>query len=349
MEGARERAARGDLAFGTVDSFLLWRLTGGQSHATDATNASRTLLFNIHDACWDSNLLDLFDIPETLLPKVLDSADDFGTTDPELFGRPIPITGIAGDQQAATVGQACFQPGMIKSTYGTGCFVVLNTGSTAVQSNNRLLTTIAYRLGGKTTFAIEGSIFAAGAAVQWLRDGLGVIAQAADTETHARQTEDTGGVYVVPAFSGLGAPYWDPDARGAIVGLTFDSKVPQIARATLEAVCYQTRDLLNAMAADGTFGLQTLRVDGGMIENAWLMQFLADILDMTVDRPVVGETTALGAAYLAGLHVGVFNSLEDISARRRIRDQFSPNMPPTKRAELLAGWDTAIDRVITRT
>jgi glycerol kinase len=345
VAGARARAERGEMAFGTIDSFLLWRLSGGRVHATDATNASRTLLFNIHDNRWDPELLRLFGVPESILPKVLDCAADFGVTDPKIFGRAIPIAGMAGDQQAAAVGQACFHPGMIKSTYGTGCFVLLNTGAKAVPSRNRLLTTIAYRLKGETTYALEGSIFAAGAAVQWLRDGLKVIAGTPDTEDLARGIDDTGGVYVVPAFAGLGAPHWDPKARGAIVGLTFDSGVAQIARATLEAVCYQTLDLLNAMTADGAGAPATLRVDGGMIENAWLMQFLADILDLTVDRPVVGETTALGAAYLAGLQTGVYGSLEDIASMRRERDRFSPNMRQSHRAALVAGWKAAVGRV----
>jgi glycerol kinase len=346
VAGSRKRAERGELAFGTIDSFLLWRLTGGHVHATDATNASRTLLYNIHDNGWDLELLRLLDIPEAVLPKVLDCAADFGVTDPKILGRAIPVAGMAGDQQAATVGQACFQPGMIKSTYGTGCFALLNTGAEAVLSKNRLLTTIAYRLNGETTYALEGSIFAAGAAVQWLRDGLGVIASTPETETLARSVDDTGGVYVVPAFAGLGAPHWNPNARGAVVGLTFDSGVPQIARATLEAVCYQTLDLLNAMTADGARAPATIRVDGGMVENAWLMQFLSDILDLTVDRPVVGETTALGAAYLAGLQTGIYTSLDDIALKRRDRDSFSPNMPPSQRATLVAGWEAAVKRVM---
>jgi len=347
IPGARERAGRGELAFGTIDSFLLWRLTDGKEHATDATNAARTMLYDIHNNCWDPELLEMFDIPAEILPVVKDCAADFGATYPPFLGRSIPITGVAGDQQAAAVGQACFRPGMIKSTYGTGCFVLLNTGSDAIQSKNKLLTTIAYRLSGKTTYALEGSIFAAGAAVQWLRDGLGVIASSPETESLARGIEDTGGVYVVPAFAGLGAPYWDPNARGAILGLTFSSGVAQITRATLEAVCYQTLDLLNAMSADGAAKPAALRVDGGMIENAWLMQFLTDILDIPVDRPKIGETTALGAAFLAGLHFGIYKSLEDIAAIRQARDEFSPCLAQDQRSVLISGWKAAIARVAT--
>ncbi len=346
--GVRERANRGELAFGTIDSFLLWRLTGGNVHATDATNAARTMLYDIHNNCWDQNLLQLFNVPAEILPKVKDSSANFGATTPNLFGRTIPITGLAGDQQAATVGQACFQPGMIKCTYGTGCFALLNTGPDAIPSTNRLLTTIAYRLDGKTTYALEGSIFAAGAAVQWLRDGLGVIDETSDTEKLARGIEDTGGLYVVPAFTGLGAPYWDPDARGAITGLTFQSGVPQIARATLEAVCYQTYDLLTSMTADGAAKSDTLRVDGGMIENDWLMQFLADILEIAVDRPKIGESTALGAAFLAGLHMSIYGSLEDIARKRQARDKFLPAMRAERRVALLTGWNSAVRRVATR-
>jgi glycerol kinase len=348
VPGARERADRGELAFGTIDSFLLWHLTGGQVHRTDATNAARTMLYDIHNNCWDPALLDMFRVPEQILPEVFDCAADFGRTVSTLFGRDIPITGMAGDQQAATVGQGCFDPGMIKCTYGTGCFALLNTGLEAIQSENRLLTTIAYRLKGETTYALEGSIFAAGAAVQWLRDGLGIIGATGDSEELARAIDHTGGVYVVPAFAGLGAPHWDPDARGAIIGLTFDSGVREITRATLESVCYQTYDLLTAMTGDGATPPAALRVDGGMIENAWLMQFLADILGVEVDRPVIGETTALGAAYLAGLHAGIYSSLDDVATRRRERDSFSPQMPPDQRAKLVTGWQAAIDRVGTR-
>jgi glycerol kinase len=345
VPGARDAAERGELAFGTIDSFLLWRLTGGTVHATDATNASRTMLFNIHEQKWDQELLELLDIPAPLLPEVKDSAADFGATDKQLFGAALPIAGIAGDQQAALVGQAGFGPGMIKSTYGTGCFVVLNTGEQAVTSKNRLLTTLAYRLKGKPTYAIEGSIFVAGAAVQWLRDGLKLIAAAGDSQALAASLEGNRGVYLVPAFTGLGAPYWDPAARGAIFGLTRDTGIAEIVRSALEAVCYQTRDLMAAMQADGGTKLRALRVDGGMARNDWVMQFLADILDLPVERPVVTETTALGAAYLAGLQAGLFKSTADI-ARRWQRDRlFEPRMKAEQREALYAGWQAAVARV----
>ena len=346
VEGARARAERGDLAFGTVDSFLIWRLTGGHMHATDATNAARTNLFDIHRGDWDDGLLDIFRVPRALLPEVRDCVADFGTTDPSVLGTAIPIAGVAGDQQAAAVGQACFAPGMAKSTYGTGCFVILNTGERPLKSNNRLLTTIAYRLGGRTTYAVEGSIFVSGAAVQWLRDGLGIIAEARETEALARSLADNRGVYLVPAFTGLGAPYWDPGARGALFGLTRDTGRAAIARAALEAVAYQTRDLLDAMAADGTAPVE-LRVDGGMIGNDWLMQFLADVLDLPVDRPAVTETTALGAACLAGLHIGAFASLDDVARCWRHEARFTPAMADDHRAALLAGWRRAVGRVRT--
>jgi len=345
VDGAREAAAAGKLAFGTIDSFLLWRLTGGKVHATDATNASRTMLFNIHTQRWDEELLRLLEIPAALLPAVKDSAAEFGATDKALFGAPLPVLGIAGDQQAALVGQAGFAPGMIKSTYGTGCFVVLNTGDKAVASQNRLLTTLAYRLGGKPTYAIEGSIFVAGAAVQWLRDGLKLIAAAGDSQALAESLTSTSGVYLVPAFTGLGAPYWDPAARGAIFGLTRDTGIAEIVRSALEAVCYQTRDLMAAMRQDGGTDLKALRVDGGMAGNDWVMQFLADILDLPVERPVVTETTALGAAYLAGLQAGIFTSTDDI-ARRWQRDRlFEPRMKADQREALYAGWQAAVARV----
>jgi glycerol kinase len=344
VEGARARAERGELAFGTVDCFLLWRLTGGRVHATDITNASRTNLFNIHTRTWDDELLELFRVPRRMLPQALDCAAAFGETDADLFGRSIPIGGMAGDQQAACVGQACFAPGMIKSTYGTGCFVILNTGETPLKSRNKLLTTIAYQLDGKPTYAIEGSIFVSGAAVQWLRDGLGVIGSAAETEAIARGLDGNAGVYLVPAFVGLGAPYWDPDARGAIFGLTRDTGVPELVRATLESVAYQTRDLFDAMAEDGTRPTG-LRVDGGMIANDWLMQFLSDVLAVPVDRPVVAETTALGAAYLAGLHAGFYASLDDIAGRWQRADGFEPTMPDAERNRLITGWRQAIGRL----
>jgi glycerol kinase len=345
VAGARKAAERGRLAFGTVDTFLLWRLTGGKQHLTDATNASRTLLFNLDSQDWDDRLLKTFRIPRSLLPGVRDSADDYGMTLPELFGAPIPITGIAGDQQAATVGQACFKSGMIKSTYGTGCFVVLNTGSKRVRSRNRLLTTLAYRLKGRPTYAIEGSIFVSGAAIQWLRDGLKILPTAAESAGLAASVDGTGGVYLVPAFAGLGAPYWDPDARGAIVGLTRDSGVAQVVRAALEAVAYQTRDLMTAMAADGARKAAAVRVDGGMVVNDWTMQFLADQLGVPVERPVVTETTALGAAYLAGLGAGVFASTDEIARNWRREHLFRPAMKAKPRDALYAGWREAVRRV----
>lgn len=314
---ARQRAERGELRFGTVDCFLLWRLSGGQVHRTDATNASRTLLFNIHTQQWDEELLKLFDIPASLLPEVMDSAADFGQTDANVLGASVPVCGIAGDQQAALIGQACFSPGMVKSTYGTGCFMVMNTGDTPIRSQNRLLTTVGYRLKGQTTYALEGSIFVAGAAIQWLRDGLKLIQHAGETEALARQAGDHTGVYLVPAFTGLGAPYWDPTARGAIFGLTRDTGIAQIVAAGLQSVCFQTRDLLDAMQADGAQNTAALRVDGGMVINNWVVQELANILGVTVDRPQVTETTALGAAYLAGLQLGVFNNLDDIASHWR--------------------------------
>ncbi len=344
VDGARARAERGELAFGTVDSFLLWRLTGGRVHATDVTNASRTNLFNIHTRTWDDELLGLFRVPRALLPEVLDCAAPFGDTEAELFGRAIPVTGVAGDQQAACVGQACFEEGMIKSTYGTGCFVILNTGKTPLRSRNKLLTTIAYQLDGQATYAIEGSIFVSGAAVQWLREGLGIIASAAETEALARGLEDNAGVYLVPAFVGLGAPHWDPEARGAVFGLRRDTGVAELARAALESVAYQTRDLFDAMAEDGIRPTE-LRVDGGMIGNDWLMQFLSDVLAIPLDRPLVGETTALGAAFLAGLEAGLYDSLDDIAGRWRRRDRFEPAMAASERQALLAGWRRAVARL----
>ena len=341
---ARARAEAGELAFGTVDSFLLWRLTGGRVHATDATNASRTNLFNIHTGVWDEDLLEIFGVPPQVLPDVKDSAAPFGVTDPAAIGREIPIGGVAGDQQAALIGQACFEPGMIKSTYGTGCFVILNTGEKPLASKNRLLTTIAYQIGGDRTYGLEGSIFIAGAAVQWLRDGLGLIESAPETESLARGLDANKGVYLVPAFTGLGAPHWDPDARGAVFGLTRDTGAPELARAALESVAFQTRELLDAMAADGVEP-SGLRVDGGMIGNDWLMQFLADVLDRPLERPRVAETTALGAACLAGLQAGVFESLVDISRRWRLDRRFEPEMGKTTRDRLMEDWRLAVARV----
>lgn len=343
--GARERAERGELAFGTIDAWLLWHLTGGKVHATDATNASRTLLFNIHTQQWDEELLRLFEIPASLLPDVKDSAADFGRTDAALFGGEIAICGIAGDQQAALVGQACFTPGMVKSTYGTGCFMVLNTGEQAVQSKNRLLTTVGYRLDGKTTYALEGSIFVAGAAIQWLRDGLRLITDASETEALARSVSSARGVYLVPAFTGMGAPWWDPHARGALLGLTRDTGIAEVVTAGLESVCYQSLDLLEAMIGDGAARPTALRVDGGMVVNNWLTQALADTLGVAVDRPVVTETTALGAAYLAGLQAGLFGSLEEISSHWQCDRHFRPVLDEPTRQARYAGWRKAVTRV----
>jgi glycerol kinase len=356
VAGARAAAERGELVFGTIDCFLLWRLTGGQVHATDASNAARTMLYDIHRQDWDDELLRLLRIPRAVLPEVRDCSTLFGATPAALLGAPVPITGIAGDQQAATVGQACFRPGMLKSTYGTGCFALLNTGATPVTSRHRLLTTIAYRLAGKTTYALEGSIFVAGAALQWLRDGLKLISHAGESEPLAAGIYDTGGVYMVPAFVGLGAPHWDPDARAAILGLTRDAGIPQIVRAALESVGYQTRDLMAAMQADlageagagaplAEGGPSALRVDGGMVANDWLCQFLADMLDRPVERPVVTETTALGAACLAGLEVGLYPSLEALAGTWRCARRFEPAMAPTERARLYGGWLGAVRRV----
>ena len=350
VEGARAKAEAGKLAFGTVDTFLLWRLTGGKIHATDATNASRTLLYNIHENCWDADILDLLQIPKSLLPEVKDSSDDFGSTAAGIFDISLPINGIAGDQQAALVGQACFEPGMMKSTYGTGCFAVLNTGDQPIQSKNKLLTTIGYRLNGKTTYAIEGSIFIAGAAVQWMRDALGVIEEAAMTAELAANADPAQDVYLVPAFTGLGAPHWDPDARGAIFGITRGTTPAELSRAALESVCYQTKDLLEAMKGDWQNMAETtvLRVDGGMVANDWTMQFLADILDAPVDRPVVLETTAVGAAYLAGLHKGIYPVPDEIAKAWRRDKQFLPSLPQEVQERKYAGWKDAIRRTLTR-
>lgn len=348
VDGARARAEAGRLAFGTVDSFLLWRLTGGRVHATDATNASRTLLYDIHKGRWDSDLLEILRVPAAMLPEVRDSADDFGTTEPTLLGGAIAINGIAGDQQAATVGQACFKPGMLKSTYGTGCFAVLNTGNQAVRSKNRLLTTIAYQIDGKPVYALEGSIFIAGAAVQWLRDGLGLIDHAARSGELAAAADPNQQVYLVPAFTGLGAPYWDANCRGAMFGLTRGAGPAEFARAALEAVCYQTRDLLEAMRGDsGSVGETVLRVDGGMVASDWTMQRLADILDASVDRPAVLETTALGAAYLAGLKCGLYPDPEAFAADWARETRFEPAMDAGERARKYAGWKDAVRRTLS--
>jgi glycerol kinase len=345
VPGARVRAERGELKFGTVDCYLLWRLTGGKVHATDATNASRTLLFNIHSGEWDDDLLRLLNVPRAMLPEVKDSSAHFGDSVPELFGGPIAIRGIAGDQQAATIGQACFTPGMIKSTYGTGCFALLNTGATPAQSRNKLLTTIAYQLDGKRTYALEGSIFVAGSAVQWLRDGLGIIKHASETGPLADKSDSMQSVYLVPAFVGLGAPYWNPRVRGALFGMTRNTGPAELAHAALESVCYQTYDLWAAMRADwpGADAATTvLRVDGGMTASDWTMQRLADLLDAPVDRPVIQETTALGAAYLAGLSAGVYPEPAKFADNWRLDHRFKPAMSAATRQRKLAGWGRAV-------
>ena len=346
VDGARARAEAGELAFGTVDSWLLWNLTAGASHATDATNASRTMLYNIHEGHWDEELLALFNIPRSLLPEVKDCAADYGMTD--LLGGEIPILGIAGDQQAATIGQACFTTGMMKSTYGTGCFALLNTGDQAVASTNRLLTTIAYQLDGNVTYALEGSIFIAGAAVQWLRDGLGIIESAEQSGELAIEADDNQQVYMIPAFTGLGAPWWDAEARGALIGLTRGTGPAEISRAALESVCYQTLDLLKAMQADlGADTDTVLRVDGGMVASDWTMQRLADILQAPVDRPVIAETTALGAAWLAGSKAGLWPDQAGFAKSWRQDKQFTPLMSASERDCKVAGWDNAVRRVLT--
>jgi glycerol kinase len=347
VKGAKARAEKGELAFGTIDSFLIWRLTGGTVHATDATNASRTLLYNIHTGTWDEELLAILNIPRSLLPEVKDCAADFGEADSKLLGAAISIGGVAGDQQAAMIGQACFKPGMMKSTYGTGCFALLNTGETAVPSRNRLLTTVAYQLGGKRTYALEGAIFIAGAAVQWLRDGLKVIDKANKSGDLAKAADKNQNVYLVPAFVGLGAPYWNADARGALFGLTRATTAKELSRAALEAVCYQTRDLLEAMQKDwGATGETVLRVDGGMTASDWTMQCLADILNAPVDRPKVLETTALGAAYLAGLQSGLLPPPEEFAESWKLGKRFSPKMSAAIRETKYAGWKDAVRKLL---
>jgi len=349
VPGARERAERGELLFGTVDCYLLWRLTGGKVHATDATNASRTLLFNIHQGEWDGELLRLLRIPRSMLPDVRDSSASYGVTVPDLLGGAIAIRGIAGDQQAATIGQACFEPGMMKSTYGTGCFALLNTGATPVASNNKLLTTIAYQLNGKRTYALEGSIFVAGSAVQWLRDGLGLIKQAAETGPLADKSDPAQSVYLVPAFVGLGAPYWNPRVRGGLFGLTRNTGPAELAHAALESVCYQTYDLWAAMRADwpdANAASTVLRVDGGMTASDWTMQRLADLLDAPVDRPVIQETTALGAAYLAGLSAGVYPEPSRFADTWRLERRFKPAMSEATRARKLKGWTRSVNALL---
>ena len=348
VEGAREKAEAGSLAFGTVDSFLLWRLTGGYVHATDATNAARTMIYDIHRNCWDDELCKLLDIPHSLLPEVKDCSADFGTTSPDILGSSISINGIAGDQHAALVGQACFNPGMLKSTYGTGCFAVLNTGSEAVKSNNKLLTTIGYRVNGITCYALEGSIFVAGAAVQWMRDAMGLIGEASESGKLARQADINQDVYLVPAFTGLGAPHWDADARGAIYGITRSTGPAELSRAALESVCYQTRDLLEAMQNDWQQeNAPVLRVDGGMVASNYTMQFLADIINAPVDRPKILETTAVGAAYLAGLQKGLFPPPEEFASAWKLDRQFVPELSEDIRERKYRGWKDAVRRTLT--
>ena len=347
VEGARASAKAGHLAFGTIDTFLLWRLTGGRVHATDATNASRTLLYDIAKGAFDDDLLALFDIPRAILPEVRDCNADFGTTEPSILGGALPIRGVAGDQQAATIGQACFKPGMVKATYGTGCFALLNTGDKPVASHNRLLTTVAYQLDGKRTYALEGAIFIAGAAVQWLRDGLQIIESAPESGTLAAAADGGQDVYLVPAFVGLGAPYWQPDARGALFGLTRATGPKEIARAALEAVCYQTRDLLDAMHSDWSSRTKAvLRVDGGMVASDWTMQCLADTLDAPVERPVIQETTALGAAWLAGHKAGVWPDADGFGKLWKLERAFKPALAAAERERKYAGWQRAVRAVL---
>ena len=343
-DGLRARAARGEVLFGTIDTFLIWRLTGGKVHVTDVSNASRTLLFNIHTLQWDDELLGLLDVPRAMLPEVKSSSEVYGHTDPSLFGTAIPIAGDAGDQQAALFGQACFEAGSAKNTYGTGCFMLLNTGTKPVPSHKGLLTTVAWKIGGVTTYALEGSVFVAGAAVQWLRDGLEAIEASADVEKLMATVDDTDGVYLVPAFVGLGAPYWDPRARGVIVGLTRNTKMAHVARAAVDAMAYQTRDVLEVMQLESGLPLTTLKVDGGAAANAMLLQFQADLLNVTVRRPGVAETTALGAAYLAGLAVGYWKSMDDVAANWALDREFRPSMPKAQSEKLYAGWKKAVGR-----
>lgn len=346
VEGARAAAGRGELAFGTVDSWLLWKLTGGRVHATDATNASRTSLFHLREERWDEELLELFGVPATLLPEVRDTAGRFGDTDEELFGRPLPVAAMVGDQQSAAFGQAAFEPGTVKATYGTGAFLLENTGEEPVASEHRLLSTVAWRLGGRTTYALEGSIFSAGSALQWMQEELGLLDDPVESAAMAEAVPDTGGVYLVPGFTGLGAPHWDADARGALVGLTRDSGPRHLVRAGLESVAYQTRDLLEAMAADGAGRPVSLRVDGGLSANDWAMGFLADMLDLPVQRPEITETTTLGAGFLAGLATGVFDDLEAIAGRWREARRWEPAMEAERRERLYRGWRESVARVL---
>ena len=344
FDGLRDRAARGEILFGTIDTFLIWRLTGGKVHVTDVSNASRTLLFNIHTLQWDDELLRLLDVPRAMLPEVRSSSEVYGHTEASLFGAPVPVAGDAGDQQAALFGQACFEAGSAKNTYGTGCFMLLNTGTKPVPSEKGLLTTIAWQINGVTTYALEGSVFVAGAAVQWLRDGLKAIKASPDVEKLMAEVADTDGVYLVPAFVGLGAPYGDPRARGVIVGLTRNTQMAHVARAAVDAMAYQTRDVLEAMQSESRLPLITLKVDGGAAANAMLLQFQADLLNVSVRRPVVAETTALGAAYLAGLAVGYWDGFEDVTKNWALDREFRPAMDAATREKLYAGWKKAVSR-----
>ena len=348
VDGAREKANKGGLLFGTIDCFLMWRLSNQKIHSTDATNACRTLLYNIHEGCWDKDLLDLFNVPASMLPEVYDNAADFGVADESFFGSEIAIAASIGDQPSALVGQACFHPGMVKSTYGTGCFVLINTGYEPVKSNNKLLTTLAFQVNGKTCYALEGSIFIAGAAVQWLRDGLKFIESAEQSETLAMKADDSQDVYLVPAFVGLGAPHWDPDCRGALFGMTRNTGPAEITKATLESVCYQTSDLLSAISKDlGESKLSGIRVDGGMAASNWTMQMLSDLVELPVDRPKNLETTALGAAYLAGMQVGFYPPMDEFSESWQSESQFNSKMKEELRARKLAGWKDAVRRTLS--
>jgi glycerol kinase len=349
VDNARQRAEAGELVFGTIDSYLVWNLTGGKVHATDATNASRTMLYNIHSGQWDEELLELFSVPASMLPEVKNCADDFGVTDEDVIGIALPIAGVAGDQQAALVGQACFEPGMTKSTYGTGCFMVMNTGTRPVQSTHKLLTTIGYQIDGETTYALEGSIFNAGTTIQWMRDKLGLIDSTSEIHGLLEETGpgDNAGVYLVPAFTGLGAPHWDAQARGILTGITRDTGREHLVRAAIESVCYQTHDLVEAMVSDHSVELREIRVDGGMAVNNWMMQFLADITQVTVQRPEITETTALGAAYLAALQLGIYSSLEDFKLIEKEMVAFSPGMEPGNREKCISGWQRAVGKALT--
>jgi glycerol kinase len=344
VPGLLARAEKGDVLFGTIETFLIWRLTGGKAHVTDVSNASRTMLFDIHTLDWDDELLGLLGVPRAMLPEVRSSSEVYGQTSPELFGAPIPIAGAAGDQQAALFGQACFEPGTAKNTYGTGCFVLLNTGSTPMTSANGLLTTVGWKRGGEVTYALEGAVFVAGAAVQWMRDGLRAIVSSADIERLSQSVPDAGGVYLVPAFVGLGAPHWDPYARGLIIGLTRDTSVGHIARATVDAMAYQSRDVLDLMQREAGLALRSLKVDGGASVNNQLLQFQSDLLNVRVRRPIVAETTALGAAYLAGLAVGYWTDLDDVSGNWALDREFEPRMHEDTRTRLTRGWTRAVER-----